>query len=321
MKAIVGEKYGKPTDLRLEDVPQPALLDGNVLVRVKASSLNAMDWHTVRGTPYLARPSMGARRPSSPVPGVDVAGVVESVGAEVTRFRPGDRVFGIKRGSLAEFVSAPERQLAAIPDSVSFEQAAAVPIAGVTALQALRDRGHVTNGTQLLLNGAGGGVGTFAVQLAVAMGADVTAVCGTHNVDMVRSLGAREVVDYSTEDFTRRGVRYEVVVDNVATRRLTAVRRVLEPDGTLVLIGGAPGNWIGPLVPIAKVAVANLFTKQTLGFMMANVTPEDLTELAGHLERGTVVPVIDRTVGLADAPGALEYLERGHTRGKIVVTI
>jgi NADPH:quinone reductase-like Zn-dependent oxidoreductase len=321
MKAIVGERYGAPERLRLEDVPEPALKDGWVLLKVRAASLNAMDWHTVRGTPYLARGSMGLTKPSSAVPGGDLAGVVEAVGAGVTRFSPGDRVFGTKRGSLAEYACAPEIQLAHMPASASFEQAATLPIAGVTALQALRDRGQVTGGTRVLVNGAGGGVGTFTVQLAAAMGAEVTAVCGTHNVELVRSLGAREVIDYSREDFNERDTRYEVIIDNVSTRRLSSLRRVLEPEGILVVIGGAPGNWVGPMVPVAKAALANIFTKQSLGFMMAKVTPEDLDVLARHLADGTVVPVIDRVVTLADAPAALSYLEQGHARGKVVVNI
>jgi len=322
MQAIVGEEYGGPEVLELRDVDVPALHPDGVLVRVRASSVNPYDWHVMRGLPRLVRLSEGSSRPKQPIRGVDVAGVVEAVGENVTAFRPGDEVFGAKAGALAEYVCAgPKNVLAAKPAGLTFEQAAAIPLAGVTALQALRDKGRLEAGQRVLVNGAAGGVGTFAVQIAKALGADVTGVCSTRNVDLVTSIGADRVLDYAEVDFARSDERYDLVLDNVGNRSLSDLRRALTPHGALVVVGGGGGNWIGPMMLPLRAAMLSPFVGQRLLPLLAKHTQDDLLVLKELAETGKIVPVIDRTYPLAEAAEAIRYLETGHARGKVVVAV
>jgi NADPH:quinone reductase-like Zn-dependent oxidoreductase len=321
MQAIVGTEYGSPDGLELREVDTPAVGDDQVLVRVRAASINPADWHFMRGLPYPVRLGSGLRRPKRTVPGADVAGVVEAVGKDVTEFQPGDEVFGYRGGSLAEFVCGGERNFLRKPAGLTYEQAAAVPLAGFTALQALRDRGRIEPGQRVLINGAAGGVGTFAVQIAKELGADVTGVCSTGNLDMVRSIGADQVVDYTVEDFTRSGQRYDLIVDAVGNRSLSDLRRALTPAGTLVLAGGGNGRWLGPLLLPLKAVVVSRFVRQRLLPFLAKYTKDDLRVLKDLVEAGKVTPVIDRTYPLSEAPEAIRYLEAGHARGKVVVTV
>ena len=322
MQAIVSEEYGGPEILELRDVDVPQLDPDGVLVRVRASSVNPYDWHVMRGLPYLVRLAEGRSRPKQPIRGVDVAGVVEAVGENVTAFRPGDEVFGAKAGALAEFVCAgPKNVLAAKPAGLTFEQAAAIPLAGVTALQALRDKGRLETGQRVLVNGASGGVGTFAVQIAKALGAEVTGVCSARNAGLVTSNGADRVLDYAEVDFARSGERYDLVLDNVGNRSLSDLRRVLTPHGTLVVVGGGGGNWIGPMMLPLRAAMLSPFVGQRLLPLLAKHTQNDLLVLKELAETGKIVPVIDRTYPLAEAAEAIRYLETGHARGKVVVTV
>jgi NADPH:quinone reductase-like Zn-dependent oxidoreductase len=322
MKAIVRHAYGSPDVLRLEDVEMPAVQDDGVLVRVRAASLNALDWHIMRGAPLLARMGDGLRTPKTAGLGVDVSGVVEAVGKEVTQLRPGDAVFGRAGGAFAEYVCGPVRSFVPKPANVSFEQAAAVAVAGCTALQGLRDRGQLTPGQRVLINGAGGGVGTFAVQIAKALGGQVTAVCGTHNVELIRSLGADRVIDYTREDFTRNGQRFDLILDVAANRSLAACRRVQEPGGTLVLIGAAGSG--RSIVPIAmRIVGAKMWSRfgSRMSMFMAKITREDLAVLKELIEAGKLIPVVDRTYPLSETAAAMRYLEQGHAQGKVVVTV
>jgi NADPH:quinone reductase-like Zn-dependent oxidoreductase len=322
MKAIVYERYGPPDVLELREVDEPAAKDDQVLVRVHASSVNPLDWHMMTGTPYIARLGGGLRAPKKDqTPGVDLAGRVETVGDKVTRFRPGDEVFGTGTKTFAEYACAPVDQLAPKPANLTFEQAAAVPVAGITALQGLRDKGRLQPGQRVLIIGASGGVGTFAVQLAKAFGADVTGVCSTRNVDRVRSLGADQVVDYTQEDFTRRGERYDLVFQVAGTRSPSDLRRVLNPKGTLVLCSGeGGGRLLGPLGRIAGALVRSRFWSQRAVTWIANTSSKDLLDLKQLIEAGKVTPMIDRRHPLAEAPEALRYQGAGHTQGKTVIT-
>jgi len=324
MKAIVRERYGSPDVLELKDVDRPVVDDDSVLVRVRAASINAYDWHMMRGLPFLVRMSEGLRKPKSSAMGVDVSGEVEAVGKNVTNFRPGDEVFGARTGSLAEYVrGGPTSALVPKPAGLTFEQAAAVNMAGTTALQGLRDKGQLKPGQRVLINGAAGGVGTFAVQIAKAFGAHVTAVCSTRNVDMVRSIGADEVVDYTREDFTRLGQQYDLIFDVAASRSLRETRRVLAPNGILVMVGVKGGRQMAPIV--ARLLTAVVWTrlankKKMLPFLAKN-SKEDLMVLKELIEAGKVRPVIDRTYPLSETAGAMRYLEEGHARGKVVITV
>jgi NADPH:quinone reductase-like Zn-dependent oxidoreductase len=322
VKAIVCRRFGPPGGLELRDVDEPAVGDDGVLVRVRASSVNPAEWYAVTGRPYIARTPGGLRRPKHPVPGADFAGTVEAVGGTVTDLRPGDAVFGgTTSGAFAEYVCV-AGTVAPKPANLTFEQAAAVPTAAVTALQALRDRGRVQAGQTVLVNGASGGVGTFAVQLAKAFGAEVTGVCSTRNVDLVRSLGADQVVDYRREDFTRSGRRYDLLLDVAGNRSWSDYRRVLGPSATLVLIGGPKTNrWTGPLGHVVGVRLASLRANQRVVFFVARFTPEDLVVLRELLEAGKVTPAIDRTYPLGEVPAALDYLGEGHARAKVVITV
>jgi len=322
MKAIVYCDYGSPEVLRLETIAKPACADDQVLIRVRAASINPLEWHFMRGTPYIGRlAGMGLRKPKVTRLGVDAAGQVEAVGRKVTKFKPGDEVFGAARGALAEYACASERGLVVKPDGLTFEQAASVPIAAVTALQGLRDQAKVKPGQWVLINGASGGVGTFAVQIAKAMGAHVTGVCSTRNVEMVRSIGADQVIDYTREDFTKSERRFDVILDMVGSHSLWASRRVLNPTGIYVMVGGPRGRWIAPLDRAIAANVLSWFVSQHMGMMLAELKNEDLGTLRDLVEAGKVKPVIDRIYPLSQVPEAFRYLETGHARGKVVVAV
>ena len=326
MKAIARDTYGAPDVLELRDVEKPTVAPDGVLVRVRAASLNPYDWHMLRGVPYLVRLSEGLRTPKAKVLGADGAGVVEGVGSDVTAFKPGDEVFGSRYGSLAEFFLGRERNFVPKPPTLSFEEAAAIPMAGITALQALRDRGRLEAGERVLINGASGGVGTFAVQIAKALGADVTAVCSTRNVELVRSIGADHVIDYTVDDFARNGVKHDVVLDVVGNRSLRDFRRALTPKGRFVFVGGggvdgSQGHLLGPLVRTLRGFVMSPFVSQEILPFLAKITKADLVVLSDFVEAGRLRPVIDRTFPLSDAADAIRYLEEGHARGKVVVTL
>jgi NADPH:quinone reductase-like Zn-dependent oxidoreductase len=320
MLAVVYRRYGSPDVLKLEEVAKPIPGDDEVLVRVRAASLNALDWHLVRGEPYVAR--IGAlRKPEPSTPGVNVAGVVEAVGRNVTQLRPGDEVFGNKRRGCAEYVSGSPDLFLPKPANLTLEQAAAIPTAGVTALQALRDHGGLKPGQKVLINGAAGGVGTFAVQIAKALGGEVTGVCSTQNVELVRSLGADHVIDYTTTDFAKAGERYDLVVDVAANRSLRTMRRVLAHGGTLVLIGASKGKWIAPLARFFGAKLLSRFVSQNLTWFMAEPRREDLLALTELIEAGNVTPFIDRTYPLSETADAMRYIETMHARGKVVITV
>jgi NADPH:quinone reductase-like Zn-dependent oxidoreductase len=319
MKAIVQRRYGPPDLLRLQEIDKPVVHDDDVLVRVRAASVNAADWHIVRGSPFVMRIVMGLRRPKNAVPGMDVAGEVEAVGANVTGLRPGDQVFGWCAGAFAEYACAGEDHFVPKPAKLTFEEAAAVPLAALTALQGLRDHGRVQPGQKVLIIGASGGVGTFAVQIAKAFGAQVDGECSTSNVEMVRSIGADQVIDYTREDVTWGGTRYDVIFQLAGTRSPSDLRRALAPGGTLVLSGGA-GRFAG-VDRIIKARALSPFVRQRLTSFLAKETKADLLTLKELLEAGKVTPVIDRTYPLSETPEAIRYLEEGHTRGKVVITV
>jgi NADPH:quinone reductase-like Zn-dependent oxidoreductase len=321
MKAIVHERYGRPEVLELREVDMPAIEDHQVLVRVHASSVNPAEWYGVTG-PFFARPSSGLLKPKRKLVGGDLSGTVEVVGKDVKDFQPGDEVFGTSGGSWAEYAPAREVRLAPKPANVSFEEAAAVPIAAITALQALRDHGRVQPGQKVLINGASGGVGTFAVQLAKSFGADVTGVCSTGNVELARSLGADRVVDYTHEDFTKLSDRYDLMLDIAGSRSFSEFRRVLTPEAKVMLVGGRMTyRGFGPLPHIAGTHLASKGRSQTVKSYVAKITKEDLVFLGELLETGKVKAVIDKSYPLRETPEALAYLGEGHARGKIVITM
>ena len=325
MKAIVQDRYGPPDVLELRDVGKPEVDADSVLVRVHATSVNPADWHFMRGDPYLMRLQAGLRRPKDAVLGCDLAGQVDAVGEDVTTFRPGDQVFGCTFmrgfGAFAEWVRVSQDLLAAKPANVSFEEAAAVPIAALTALQGLRDHGRIERGSKVLIIGASGGVGTFAVQLAKLLGAAVTGVCSTRNVDMVRSLGADHVVDYTREDFTGRPSRYDLIFQLAGTHSPLDCRRVLSSQGTLLLSSGESNRrLIGPIGRVVKARLLAPFVSQSMASFTVKPNGEDLRFLAERIEAGDLTPVIDRSYPLADVPSAIGYLKEG-SRGKIVISI
>ena len=327
MKAIRYHQYGPPDVLRLEDVAMPAVGDGELLVRVRAASVNPLDWHFMRGAPYLVRMMAGLSRPkpSASRLGADMAGSVEAVGQNVTGFQPGDEVFGglEERGTLAEYISVrADAVVLQKPAGLTFEQAAAVPVAAFTALQALRDKGRVQPGQKVLVNGASGGVGTFAVQIAKALGAEVTGVCSTGNVGMVASIGADQVVDYTREDFTRAERRYDLLIDIAGNRSLAETRRVLAPKGALVVVGGPnKGRWIGPFGRTIRMLLQSPAVSQRMVSFLAHQNRDDLAVLRELLDAGKVTPVIDRAYRLNQVAEAVRYLETGHARGKVVITV
>ena len=322
MKAIVYCEYGSPDVLKFEDIEKPTPGDDQVLVRVRAASVNPLDWHYMRGTPYFMRMQAGLRKPKVTRLGVDYAGTVEAVGRNVKRFQPGDEVFGGRTGAFAEYVSVREdRAVVLKPANLTFEQAASVPIAAITALQSLRDKGKIQPGQKVLINGASGGVGTFAVQIAKSFGAEVTGVCSTRNVDMVRSIGADQVIDYTKEDFTKSAQRYDLILDMVGNHSLLECRRVLNPKGKYIMIGGPAGRWIDPLPRVINALVLSRFVSQDIGMFLAELNKEDLTILRDLMQAGKVTPVIDRHYRLNEVPEAIRYLEEGHARGKVVITL
>lgn len=336
MKAIVQHKYGSPDDvLELRDIDKPVVKDNEVLVRVHAASVHPDVWHVVRGLPYVLRiMGAGLLKPKNSVPGTDVAGHIESVGKNVTQFQPGDEVFGESvrghqwhnGGAFAEYVSVPEDALALKPANLTFEQAAAVPTSAFIALQGLRDQGRVQPGQKVLINGAGGGVGTFAVQLAKAYGAEVTGVDSTGKLDMVRSIGADQVIDYTQENFTRIGERYDLIVDVPGNHSFSGCRHALTPKGTYVFIGhdrfgDSGGRWIGSLGRFFKLLVLSLFVSQRVGPPTSMGTKDPLVVLKEFIEAGKITPVIDRTYPLSGVPEAIHYLEEGHVQGKVVITV
>jgi NADPH:quinone reductase-like Zn-dependent oxidoreductase len=322
MRAVVQHRYGPPSVLESSAVEVPRPGRGEVLVQVGAASVHPGDYFVMTGEPYMVRLAFGLRRPRHSIPGMDLAGVVAAVGKDVTALRPGQEVFGWStRGALAEYACVPADHLVPVPANLSVVDAAAVPTSAMTALQALRDIADVRRGQTVLVTGASGGVGTFAVQIAKAFGAEVTGVCSTRNIDLVRSLGADHVVDYTTSDFTRSGKRYDVVLDNVEAQPMADVRRALTPTGTLVPNSGRGGRWLGPLGRIVTARVLSGFTRQRLRPFVSLGKRQDLLTLADLLATGEVLPVIDRTYPLADAADALGYVGAGHTRGKVVVTV
>jgi NADPH:quinone reductase-like Zn-dependent oxidoreductase len=327
MKAIRYYRYGAPDVLELADIDKPAVGEGELLVRVRAASVNPLDWHFMRGRPYLVRLMAGLSRPKASATrlGADMAGSVEAVGRNVAGFRPGDEVFGglADRGTLAEYISV--RQDGVVlrkPANLTFEQAASVPVAAVTAVQALRDKGRIQAGQKVLVNGASGGVGTFAVQLAKAFGATVTGVCSTGNVELVTSIGADQVIDYRREDFTQAGQKYDLLIDIAGNRTLAETRRALVPKGVLVMVGGPDkGRWIGPLARTARLAMLSPAVSQRMTSFLAHLNRPDLAVLSELLQAAKITPVLDRTYPLAEAAEAIRYLETGHARGKVAITI
>jgi NADPH:quinone reductase-like Zn-dependent oxidoreductase len=321
MKAVIYHEFGSPDVLTVQDVPKPVPKDEQVLIKVKAASLNPYDWHFMTGMPYIMRISAGFLKPADPRLGVDFSGTVEAVGKKVTRFKPGDDVIGAKGGAFAEYVCGSEKGLIIKPANLSFEEGAAVPIAGLTALAAVRQQGNVQPGQKVLINGASGGVGTFAVQIAKLAGAEVTGVCSTRNVELVRSLGADKVIDYTKEDFTAGTERYDLILDNVANRSLAECRRALTPNGKYIMIGGPNGTWIKPMDRALKAAFLSRFVSQKMTMMLSDPTPETWAAMRELLESSKVKPVIDRRYPLSQIADAMRYLEQGHARGKVIVTL
>jgi len=321
LKAIVQYRYGSPDVLELREIDKPVVDDDGVLVKVRAAAVNPLDWHLSRGKPFLVRMVEGLRRPKNPIRGVDLAGIVEAVGRNVTQFRPGDEVFGMRSGAFAEYVCGKERHFAPKPARITFEQAAAVPVAAETALQGLRDKGQIRSGQKVLINGASGGIGTFAVQIAKAFGAEVTGVCSTRNVELVRSLGADHVVDYTKEDFTRKGQRYDLILDNAGNRSRSDGRRALTPNGTIVLAGQS-GRETPSVLPLLTAGLVSRFRRgQKLVSFISNHRKEDLMFLKELMEAGKISPVIDRTYSLREVPEAIRYVGTGHARAKVVIAM
>jgi len=325
MKAIVYQNFGSPDILRFEEIDKPTPADNEVLIRVRAASVNPLDWKLMKGGPFILRLLLGLGKSKIKRPGVDVAGQVEAVGRNVTQFKPGDEVFGICRGAFAEYatsqsVSGKKSVLVLKPANVTFDQAASAPVAALTALQGLRDKGRIRQGQKVLINGAAGGVGTFAVQMAKSFAANVTGVCSTTNVDMVRSIGADCVIDYTKEDFTRSGQRYDLVLDCVGNHSLSACRRVLNPKGILVMVGAPDDSPVFRLLArLLGALVLSRFVSQQMVFFIAKVNQEDLTILGEFMATGRITPVIDKHYRLSQLPEAFRYAAEGHSRGKLIV--
>jgi NADPH:quinone reductase-like Zn-dependent oxidoreductase len=323
MKAIVYRCYGGPEVLKLESIAKPIPADDRVLVKIQAASVNPLDWHYMQGKPYVMRSGSGIGAPTSVRIGSDFAGTVEAVGKSVKRFKAGDEVYGDGDGAFAEYLSVSENGAMALkPANMSMEQAAAVPIAGITALQALRDKGRIQPGQKVLINGASGGVGTFAVQIAKAYGAEVTGVCSGRNAEMVKSIGADRVIDYTKEDFAAGSERYDLIIDNVGNRSLAEYRRVLKRDGSLVIVGGPSDNsWLGPLTGLLKSVLTSPFVSQKMIFMLAQANKDDLEVLSDLMQTGKLTPVVDKRYKLSETAQAISYLEQGHARGKVIVDL
>jgi NADPH:quinone reductase-like Zn-dependent oxidoreductase len=323
VKAAVRDRFGPPEVVEIREIAKPVPEDGEVLIRVRAASLNLGDWYAVTGRPYVGRAQMGLRKPKDNRLGVDYAGTVEAVGKDVTEFRPGDEVFGGRNGAYAEYICArADRGIVTKPANVTFEEAAAVPVAGLTALQGLRDKGQLQPGQKVLINGASGGVGTFSVQIAKALGGEVTAVCSTGNVDTARSLGADHVVDYTQEDFTRTDRRYDLMLDVAGSRSWSACKRVLTPQATVVLVGGPTTNrLLGPLGHVVRLRLAGILGSRTVTFFIAKFNKPDMLALQELLEAGKVTPLIDRRYELSEIGDAFRYRGEGHARSKVVLTV
>ena len=322
MKAVVYYCYGPPDVLELVDIAKPVAGPREILVKVEAASVNPLDWHFMRGSPYIMRLLTGFGAPDDPRFGRDFAGTVQAIGQEVTEFEVGDRVYGGANGAFAQYLTrSATGSVAKIPDNVSSIQAASVPVAGITALQALRDKGQLQAGQKVLINGASGGVGTFAVQIAKSMGAEVTGVCSTRNLEMVKSIGADHVIDYRQESYPDSGQQYDLIIDNVGNHSLSDNRRALKPEGKLVIIGGPKGDWIGPLAGPISAMVLQPFVEQKLISMTAQMNAEDLSTLAGMMSDGEVTAVIERSYSLYETAAAIRKSEEGHVRGKLVLTI
>jgi NADPH:quinone reductase-like Zn-dependent oxidoreductase len=322
MQALIYPCYGSPDVLQLESIEKPIPSDNEVLVKIKAAGVNPLDWHYLRGSPYIMRLGTGLGAPDETRLGVDFAGTVEAVGKNVKQFKPGEDVFGGKTGAFAEYVTiAEDRALTHKPVNVSFEQAASVPISAITALQALRDKGQLQPGQKVLINGASGGVGTFAVQIARAIGAEVTGVCSARNAEMVRSIGADHVIDYKQANYTESSQHYDLIIDMVGNHSLSDNRKVLTPEGIFVIVGGGSGNWLGPLLGPIKASIYSPFVGQEFSLLMAQLRKDDLKTLADLMLTGQLVPVIDRRYSLSEVPAALRYSEEGHARGKIIINM
>ena len=322
MKAIIQDEYGAPEDvLKLQELDQPTIGDSEVLVRIQATSVHGDDWHLMRGLPYAARFVTGLRKPRNRIPGLELAGTVEAVGKDVRTLHPGDEVFGWCDGSFAEYASVPEYQLAPKPANLSLEETAAVPISAFTALQGVRDKGRVQPGHKVLITGASGGVGTYAVQIAKWYGAEVTAVCSTTKMDLVRSIGADHVIDYTKEDFSERGDRYDVLLDIYGNPSLSDCRRALKPGGTLVFIGGTGGRWFMGVDRWLRGLLLAPFLRLKVRPLVHKDRQEDLVTIKDLIEAGEVTPVLDKTYPLAKVSQAIQYVTEGHARGQVVITI
>ncbi len=321
MKTIRYREYGGPEVLQGEERAKPAPKDDEVLVRVRAAALNPYDMHFLHGTPYFMRLSAGLRKPKFTAIGVDFSGVVESVGKNVTEFKAGDALFSGRQGALAEYLVIAEQRLVKKPENISFEQAAAVNIAAKTALQALRDAGKLQPGQKLLINGAAGGVGTFAVQIAKHLGGDVTGVSSGRNTELVRSLGADHAIDYTQQDYTQGGTQYDLIIDTVGNHSLSANRRALKPNGRYVMVGAPKGKWFKPMDRVIAAIMYSKFVHQEMGMMIARASKDDLALLAELMQQGKVTPVIDKTYKLSEAAEAMRHLETGRARGKIVIQL
>jgi len=326
MKAAIYRRYGPPDVLQIEDIEKPEPKDDEVLLKVRAAGVNPLDSHLMKGRPYILRLLLGLGKPKIKRPGVDVSGEVDAVGSNVTQFKTGDAVFGMCKGTFAEYVCAPESAVVIKPDNITFEQAAAAPVAALTALQGLRDRAHIQPGQKVLINGAAGGVGTFAVQIAKSFGGEVTGVCSTRNVDMVRSIGGDHVIDYTQEDFTKanptNGEGYDIIFDNVGNHSLSACRRLLNPKGRVLMVGHQTGRGIISL--LARLVTALLwsrFISQEFVFFIAKLNKQDLALISELMASGKVTPVIDRRYTLNQVPDAIRYLETERAQGKVVITL
>jgi NADPH:quinone reductase-like Zn-dependent oxidoreductase len=322
MKAAVYTRYGPPDAIQITDVEKPVPKDNEVLLKVRAASVNPLDAGLMKGKPHSFRIFFGLRKPRLTRPGVDVAGQVEAVGRNVMQFKPGDEVFGMCKGAFAEYACAPESGLSIKPANLTFEQAASAPVAALTALQGLRDKGHIHPGQKVLINGAAGGVGTFAVQIAKSFGADVTGVCSTRNGEMVRSIGADHVIDYTRQDFTESGKRYDLIFDCFANHSLSACRRALNPQGIYLMVGAPPKRWMVDIfAPVIKALVLSPFVSQKFVVYIARSSREDLTTMSELMASGKVKPVIDKRYKLSEVPDAIQYLEQRHARGKVIITL
>jgi len=321
VKAAVYTRFGPPEVVRIADVDKPVPGDDEVLIKIRAAAVNPLDWHFMRGTPYIGRMMFGLSKPKFTRLGADVAGEIEATGKNVAEFKRGDAVFGSCRGAFAEYACKSASNVFAKPANVTFEQAASVPVAGRSALQGLRDKGEIRAGQKVLINGAAGGVGTYAVQIAKSFGASVDGVCSARNVEMVRSIGADRVIDYTREDFTRSAERYDLILDCVGNRSLLACRRVLKRAGKLVIVGGKNGKWIGPVARVLRAVVLSRFVSQKMFMFLAKPSKADLATLAEMMASGKLKPVIDRRYSLSEVAEAIRYVEAGHARGKVIVSI